>query len=239
MVTKEQVKGEEAMELFKLVKANNLLPGKLDDLVPLSFIGSAAVRYYRDVIGLMDQLGIAESQRKATLRDGQDAGELLLDIEERIGNLLPSVPEVRKMIGKTQKGIPIAQRKGGSGPDYPAGINEKKAHQARTIARHPEIVAKVKAQARENEDIPTKTAVLNAISYEKEKARRESAEKGKSETMSLATVEQATYLNALDRCISILPQKPPKYWSEGTLKEATIKARIIIKRLEVFNGEKS
>lgn len=227
-----EIKGEEAMELFKLVKANNLLPGKLDDLVPLSFIGSAAVRYYRDVIGLMDQLGIAESQRKATLRDGQDAGELLLDIEDRIGNLLPSAEEARSTSRspRDDRGRIMSMKR------LPKDMTHKRAHQARTIARHPDIVAKVKAQARENEDIPTKTAVLNAISYEKEKARRETAEKGKSETMSLATVEQATYLNALDRCISILPQKPPKHWSEGTLKEATIKARIIIKRLEVFNG---
>lgn len=129
---REQVKGEEAMEMFKLVKANNLLPQKVEDLVPLSFIGSAAVRYYRDVISLMDQLGVTEAQRKATLRDGQDAGELLLDIEARIGELLPSAEDARKtaFTGKERQ-------------KRPEWIDGKKAHQARTIKAHPDIVARV------------------------------------------------------------------------------------------------
>lgn len=181
-----EIKGEEAMELFKLVKANNLLPGKLDDLVPLSFIGSAAVRYYRDVIGLMDQLGIAESQRKATLRDGQDAGELLLDIEERIGNLLPDAGDQLKAYPRDKGGHITKPAK--TAPPGDIGLSDRRKSQAKKIAKNPEIVAKIKAQARENEDIPTKTAVLNAISYEKEKARREAAEKGKSATMRLATI---------------------------------------------------
>ena len=40
--------------------------------------------------------------------------------------------------------------------------------QSQTIAQHPEIVKKVKEQARENEDIPTKTAVLSEIKYQKQ-----------------------------------------------------------------------
>ena len=56
---------------------------KLDTLVPLSFIGQAAVTFYRNKIKLMNQLEVTEEQRKATLQDGQEAGELLLDIETR------------------------------------------------------------------------------------------------------------------------------------------------------------
>ena len=38
----------------------------------------------------------------------------------------------------------------------PEGMNNKRARAARTIKNNPIIVAKIKAQARENEDIPTK-----------------------------------------------------------------------------------
>lgn len=38
----------------------------------------------------------------------------------------------------------------------PEGMNNKRARAARTIKDHPEVVAKIKAQARKNEDIPTK-----------------------------------------------------------------------------------
>ena len=50
-------------------------------------------------------------------------------------------------------------------------ITSQRASKARAIHDHPDIVARVKAQARENEDIPTKTAVLSAISQEKESRR--------------------------------------------------------------------
>lgn len=229
---REQVKGEEAMEMFKLVKANNLLPQKVEDLVPLSFIGSAAVRYYRDVISLMDQLGVTEAQRKATLRDGQDAGELLLDIEARIGELLPSAEEAQKLSHKIPRsGLP---RSGPHQKVLPEGITERKAHQARTIKAHPDIVARVKAQARENEDIPTKTAVLNAISYEKEKARQAAVAPIKESLRRAYPEDQVLYINSLDQCIRIIPQKPPRDWNDAALREATAKARIIMKRLEVF-----
>jgi hypothetical protein len=96
------MKGEEAVELFALIKQENLLPGKVEELVPLSFIGQAAVSFYRQKIKLMDQLKMTEDQRRATLRDGQDAGEMLLDIEARIGELLPSKKEVAE---SQRKGI--------------------------------------------------------------------------------------------------------------------------------------
>jgi len=154
------MKGEEAMEMFKLVKANNLLPAGIDDLVPLSFIGQAAIAFYRAKIKVMDQLCMTEAQRKATLRDGQDAGEMLLDIESRIGELLPSREEA---ISKGRKRGASLQAGREAEPGRPADITEKHAHYARTISDNPAIVARIKAQARANEDIPTKTAVLNAI----------------------------------------------------------------------------
>jgi len=225
------MKGEEAMEIFKIVKSKGMLPAKMEDLVPLSFIGQTAVTFYRQMIKGFDQLKMTEVQRKRTLKDGQEAGEMLLDIETRIGELLPSIEEARKDVGKRQKGIPITQREGGS---VHPGITDKRAHHARAISRHPEIVEKVKAQARENEDIPTRTAVVNEIRHVEEKKRHEEAESKKTDSKGLVTVEETIYINALDRCISILPQKPPKRWDEVALKEATAKAKILIRRLEVF-----
>jgi len=72
----------------------------------------------------------------------------LLDIEEKIGALLPSAEE--------------AQQKGGyrSGDTLnklqkqkvlPTGITKHHAHQARAIHNNPAIVAKIKAQARGTE----------------------------------------------------------------------------------------
>lgn len=51
-------------------------------------------------------------------------------------------------------------------------MDGSRAHSARAIARRPEAVAQVIAEAKENEDIPTKTAVLDRIALEKERKRR-------------------------------------------------------------------
>ena len=72
-----------------------LLPTKLDQLVLLSFIGQAAVTFYRNKIKLMNQLEVIEEQHKATLQDGQEAGELLLDFETRIGELVIVEPKAK------------------------------------------------------------------------------------------------------------------------------------------------
>jgi len=224
----QTMKGEEAVEIFKLVKTTGNLPQKLDDLVPLSFIGQAAVSFYRQKIKLMDQLKMTEAQRKATLRDGQDAGEMLLDIETRIGELLPE-PERPlssrrdKVTGKIKK-------------ELPENIDFRRAHKAREIFKHPEIVERVKAQARENEDIPTRTAVINEIRYQKEKERREEVEKGNKSSRAVMSIEEKLYISALEKCISILPIHPPKNFSDAGFKQAIALIRIIQKRMEVFNG---
>jgi len=220
------MKGEEAMEIFKIVKAKGMLPAKMEDLVPLSFIGQTAVTFYRQMIKGFDQLKMTEVQRKRTLKDGQEAGEMLLDIETRIGELLPSVEEM----GTKE----VRQRAGAGQRSLPQEMTSRRAHTARAIAKHPDIVERVKAQARENEDIPTRTAVVNEIRHVEEKKRHEGAESKRTESKALITIEETIYINALDRCISILPQKPPKKWDEIALKEATAKAKILMKRLEVF-----
>ena len=227
----QTLKGEEAVELFKLIKANNLLPGKINDLVPLSFIGQAAVSFYRAKIKVMDQLKMTEEQRRATLRDGQDAGEMLLDIEARIGELAEKETRARPMWDSRVHG----SKPSGKPPKAERlGIPQKRMEQSQAIAKHPEIVEKVKAQARENEDIPTRTAVINQIRYEKEKARQKEADAKREDSKAIIDIEQVQYINALDRVISILPQQPPKKWDNDSFKEAKVKAKIIMKRLEVF-----
>jgi len=220
------------MEIFKLVKASNLLPGKLDELVPMSFIGQAAISFYRAKIRVMDQLKMTEEQRKATLRDGQDAGEMLLDIVARIGELLPSPEESRSKAGQIH--IPPEERK----RVLPEGINRKQARHARIIKNNPEVVAKIKAQARENDDIPTKTAVINAVDairYKQEVESKQRVEANKEKDLSSIPLDQADYLSRLRQVILVLPKTPPKRWNNEAFKEAQGYAKIIIKRLEEFS----
>jgi len=166
------MKGEQAMEIFNLVKAKKMLTTKLDELVPMSFIGDLAVKFAQEKINLMEKLNMAESQRKATLKDGQGAGELLLTIEGRIGALALKEPKAKGTPVKSKQGGFTGTKPSGKEPKHKRlGIDRHRMDQSQQIAKHPEIVEKVKARAKENEDIPTKTAVLSEIKYQKAKER--------------------------------------------------------------------
>jgi len=224
-----KIEGEEAMEMFKLVKASGMLPARIEELLPMQFIGTKALKYARDILNDPNvTLYMTEAQRKTALRDGQDAGDWLLSVEAKIGEQIINQPthQIEKATNKTPP--PHTKR--------PDGVTQNMSKIARTIFRNPEIVEKVKAQARENEDIPTKTAVIAEVRYQNEKKRRVQAEVTKKKNRTIIAVEQLQYISALDKCIHYLPQKPPKDWDNNALKEATAKAKIIIKRLEVFNG---
>jgi len=224
------MKGEnEAMEIFELVKQGKMLPSKLDELVPLMFIGNAAVSFYKQKLKLMEKLGMAQDQLDATRADAQDAAEMTLDATAKVGELASKEPQERPQRGSTRKSISSNPPK-----HERLGLPKKDMKQAQVIAKHPKIVEKIKAQARENNDVASKGAVLSEIKYEKEKARRIEAEGKKTESRAIVSIEQIQYIQALERCIRILPQKPPKRWDPEPLKEATAYAKIITKRLEVF-----
>ena len=67
---------------------------------------------------------------------------MFLDIEARIGELLPT----REKAMSTTKDSPSSSRER---VHRPLGISEKRAHHARAISEHPDIVECVKVQARE------------------------------------------------------------------------------------------
>ena len=77
---------------------------------------------------------------------------MLLDIETRIGEIIETTPvPPPKVTDRSAKGRIKASSRGTKRPE---GVSKHRAYQAQAIAKHPEIVKKVKARAKENEDIP-------------------------------------------------------------------------------------
>lgn len=158
------MKDETAVNVFDLVVKKGQLPATLDKLVPLSFIGSAAVKFYKAKVEAMKQLGIAEAQLQATLADGQDAGECLLRIEARIGELYGKMPNARVTVPKSER-APLSGGRVETARE--AGIDDHRGRRAVAIHSHPEAVERVIKESRENGEIPTRTAVLTEIAKNK------------------------------------------------------------------------
>lgn len=216
-------------ELIK--REPNFLDRPLDELLPMRFMGEVAVNAYRGLIKRLDNLPLANEEKAAKLKDGQDAGIALLAIESKIGELLPPPEETEPASpGKDGGKFEAGKRR------LPNGIDSSQAYKSRQIARHPEAVAEVIKEAEANEDIPTKTAVLNKIAYQREKERQKvTREKTRLEMRADAYL----YYSKLEDAFSIIPANPPSDLNEKDFIKIKAMAISIIKKLGVFIDEKN
>jgi len=221
------------MEVFKeLVKREpNLLSLPMEQLVPISFIGDAAVAAYRTIIGQLKRMDQLDEQNKKTLSDGQDAGKMQLLIQAAIGSKL-----IEERPDKAGTGLSPDER-------HEVAEQSRLTHQqrttARTISKHPEIIEEVIKEAEENEDIPNKTAVLNKVKANREKELREKYQKEtkakKTNNTAQTTGEALIYLGKLREIVLLLPAKiPPEGWTDESFAEANAMVEIIRKRLEAW-----
>ena len=146
-------------------KAN--LPANLEDLSKFVLVGREQLVAVRAAIRAIDKVGVAQEVRKQKLKEGQEIGEAVLDAEVRIGELMRDVPKA-----KNQYALPTdGQSKTDVFSDM--GFTHSQVQRFETLAAHPDIVAQAKAEAKENDDIVTRSLVLNMV---KEKKREESRE---------------------------------------------------------------
>ena len=74
--------------------------------------------------------------------------------------------------------------------------------------------------------------VMKEINLKKE-ARQKEAQNRWQAKYGIHGLEQGTYLSKLDECLRVLPTKSkvPRKWTDGNLREAQARARIIVNRL--------
>ena len=119
------------MNTFEVALHTGQLPEKIEELVPLRFMGQSAVEFYRSKLKAQTGLNMAQDQRAQTLADGQDAGKMLLAIEAQIGEMLRTLPR-----GKGRAG-------GGQEKSLPKDIDCNQSFKSQQIAAHPTEVAEV------------------------------------------------------------------------------------------------
>jgi len=80
--------------------------------------------------------------------------------------------EAESVLGKMLKSIPDKKASSGGGTcSLPNGITKKQSHEAQTIANNPEIVQKVKEEAKERGFIATPQSVYKEIKREEVSSR--------------------------------------------------------------------
>ena len=152
------------------VKTSYELPANVEDLSKFVLIGREKLVAVRAEIRAIDKVGLAQEVRKQKIEEAQLLSEAVLDAEVKIGELMKALP-------KASGGQPYHQNstKDTAVPSKiqtieDAGFTKKQAQRFETLASHKDLVEKAKAEARANDDIVSRSLVLNMIKNEKRAA---------------------------------------------------------------------
>lgn len=206
----------------EIVIQNSNLPNKIEDLAKFVLVGREKLTAVRANIRAIDKLQLAEEVREQKKEEAQMLAEALLDAEVRIGDLLKQIP---KASGGDRKSSKI---KNDSGVDFEKtetkketierlGFNQKQAERFETLSSNKDVVEQVKAEARENEDIPTRTRVLQLV---KEKSKEEQEYDEECKRLDKAHGVYCKINDAVYKPISVeITDENVRYWIEDMTQE--------------------
>lgn len=159
------------------------LPDNLPDLAAFVLVGREKLTAVRAEIRAIDKLQLAEDVRQQKRDEAQMLSEALLDAEVRIGELTKAIPKAPPDRGNQYTGgKPTAlsqSQKSKSEVITDLGFTPKQVERFEILANNPDVVEEVKREARENDDIPTRTRVIDIVQQRKkaENARIEESSK--------------------------------------------------------------
>ncbi len=155
----------------ELVNYNQQLPDTLEDLSKFVLVGREKLISVRAEIRAIDKIHLAEEVRNQKREEAQMLSEAVLDAEVRLGDLLKKIP--RDPGGRPVKTKDTAVHSF----DKPKkevikdlGLSEKQAQRFETLADNKDLVEQVKQEARENDDLPTRTRVIDLAQQRKKKS---------------------------------------------------------------------
>jgi hypothetical protein len=155
---------------------NYQLPDNPYDLSKFVLVGREKLTSVRAEIRAIDKLQLAQEVRDQKRDEARMLSEALLDAEVRLGEMLQAIPKANKGNQYTGK---MVDRNGADNqkPKYQVvnelGFSADQAERFETLANNKDLVEQAKAEARENDDIPTRTQVLNLAKVRNERLQQE------------------------------------------------------------------
>jgi len=179
----------------ELMETNTNLPETIEDLTRFALIGREKLAAVRAEIRAIDKLKLADDVRAQKKIEAQSIAEAVMDAEVRVGELLRAVPKA------TPNNNPFHEKRSVAPLVTPkqqaresVGISPDQAKRFVKLAENKEIVEQAKAEARENDDIVSRSFALEKIKA----AEREERERSR-ETERVQNAEKvATLSNPLE-----------------------------------------
>ena len=208
-------KGGNAMNEITTNKTQ--LPTTIDELSKFALIGREKLVAVRAEIRAIEKVGLAEEVRKQKLEEAQAISEAVLDAEVKIGELMSQVPKAsggdhgnQYTGGKKDTAVHFATK---ADIIEKSGFTQKQVQRFETLAKNPDIVEQAKAEARENDDIVSRSLVLNMVKSKKkeeqlEQAKQHIMEQNRPTVAPKIFVTDCTKAHLKEKCDLLLTDPP-------------------------------
>lgn len=143
------------------------LPANIEDLSKFVLVGREKLTAVRAEIRAIQKVGLAKEVAEQKRQEAQQLAEAVIDAEVRIGELMRQMPTAQ---GARTELVPTDGKKLEKLAEM--GFSSSAANRFEQMSKHPEAVAAAKAEAREADDIVTRSAVLDKIKAENAALKR-------------------------------------------------------------------
>lgn len=173
------------------------LPANIEDLSKFVLVGREKLVAVKAEIRAIEKVELAQEVRDQKRDEARMLSEALLDAEVKLGEMLKQIPKGTKGTGSNQfakkpTGGQFSKTKSEVIKDL--GFERHQAQRFEILADNPDLVEQVKAEARKNDDLPTRTQV---ISLAKEKAQRAEEENKQIDRDSIVHSKYKKICNAI------------------------------------------
>jgi hypothetical protein len=148
----------------------------IEDLSRFVLVGREKLIAVKAEIRAIDKLELAQEVRRQKKEEAAMFSEALLDAEVKLGEMMKQIPKNREFHGNQHHEVTAHQCTNTKGKYETAaeiGFSPDQVKRFETLANNPDLVEQVKAEARENDDLPTRTAVLNLAKARDARNRQE------------------------------------------------------------------
>lgn len=182
-----------------IVCVESQLPAKIDDLARFVLIGQEKLTALKAEIRAIDRIGLAKEVEMQKRQEARQLSDLIIVASIRIGELTAKIPTASGARTDLQPTVSADNRfhpKTKKQIIEEMGLSQSQVSRFETLAKHPDLVERVRSEARENDDLPTRTAVLSLAKYKKDKEQAayqqidEDARLGKTLNETIATIRR-------------------------------------------------
>lgn len=182
----------------KIIKKEYNLPSTTEELAKFILVGRERLTSVRAGIRAINKLNLAADVRKQKLGEAQMLAGALLDAEVRIFEITNLIPKdtANQYKSATLPRGKIAQIK-------ELGFNSKQISQFKLLSENIDIIEQVKAEAEDNDDLPTRTEVLRKIKDNNKEIIKKQEAKDRTKVISNVEIRKGDFKDVLKNVYEI------------------------------------